>query len=193
MPLFPVDNGDRKPIGGDTVSAIGLGTWAIRNPRRAFEALVEAIETGLVDNIDTAEMYGEGTAEELVGEVLRKVGRERVFVTTKVLPWRLRSFEELEKAIRASLRRLGVETVDLILIHWPLEGMPVSEQVRRLEKIAIGKGYARYIGVSNFDDRELEEALHATASAEIVVDQVHYSVLHRRWVEEKLLPPSAPE
>ncbi|HID41374.1 MAG TPA: aldo/keto reductase [Pyrodictium sp.] len=188
MPLLPVDLSDRKPVGGDTVSAIGLGTWAIRNPRQALEVLVEAVETGLIDNIDTAEMYGDGAAEELVGELLRRVGRDRVFVTTKVLPWRLRSPEELERALRASLRRLGVSTVDLVLIHWPLDDMPVAEQVRRLERVAIGGGYARYIGVSNFDHRQLEEALEATASAEIVVDQVHYSVLHRRQVEEKLLP-----
>ena len=188
MPLFPVDPSDRKPIGGDRVSAIGLGTWAIRNPRRALRVLVEAVETGLVDNIDTAEMYGEGAAEKLVGELLRRVGRDRVFVTTKVLPWRLRSPEVLERALRASLQRLGVSTVDLVLIHWPLDSLPVAEQVRRLERVAIGRGYARYIGVSNFDHRQLGEALEATASAEIVADQVHYSVLRRGEVEEKLLP-----
>ena len=127
MPLLPVDLSDRKPVGGDTVSAIGLGTWAIRNPRQALEVLVEAVETGLVDNVDTAEMYGDGAAEELVGKLLRRVGRDRVFVTTKVLPWRLRSPEELERALRASLRRLGVSTVDLVLIHWPLDDMPVAE------------------------------------------------------------------
>ena len=188
MPLFPVDPSDRKPIGGDRVSAIGLGTWAIRNPRRALRVLVEAVETGLVDNVDTAEMYGEGAAEKLVGELLRRVGRDRVFVTTKVLPWRLRSPEVLERALRASLQRLGVSTVDLVLIHWPLDSLPVAEQVRRLERVAIGRGYARYIGVSNFDHRQLGEALEATASAEIVADQVHYSVLRRGEVEEKLLP-----
>ncbi len=192
MPMFPVDASDWKLIGRDKVSAIGLGTWAIRSYRAAEEVLVEAIETGLVNLIDTAEMYGDGLAEEMVGRVLRRVGRDRVFVTTKMLPYRLRSLEEIDQAARASLRRLGVSQVDLFLIHWPAHGIPIAEQVRRFEKVVIGKGYARYIGVSNFDKEELLEAIHATASAEIVVDQVHYSVLHR-WPEASSLLKTAIE
>lgn len=187
MPLFPVDTSDWKMIGRDRVSAIGLGTWAIRSPRAAEEVLVAAIETGLVNLIDTAEMYGDGAAEELVGRVVRRVGRDRVFITTKMLPYRLRSLEEIDRAARASLRRLGVREVDLFLIHWPATGLPVAEQVRRFEKVVAGRGYARYIGVSNFDRRELEEALSATARAEIAADQVHYSVLHREPETSSLL------
>ncbi|BEP17917.1 aldo/keto reductase [Pyrofollis japonicus] len=186
MPRFPVDTSDWKVIGSDRVSAIGLGTWAIRSPQRAIETLVEAIESGLVNLIDTAEMYGEGAAERIVGEVVRRVGRDRVFITTKMLPSRLSSEERIEAAARASLERLGVREVDLFLIHWPAPGMPIAEQVRRFEKIVYGKGYARYIGVSNFDARELLEAVHATSMTEIVVDQVHYSVLHRAEAEEIL-------
>lgn len=187
MPRFPIDTSDWKLIGRDRVSAIGLGTWAIRSPRAAEEVLVAAIETGMVNLIDTAEMYGDGAAEELVGRVLRRVGRDRVFVTTKMLPYRLRSLDEIDRAARASLRRLGVDTVDLFLIHWPEYGMPVAEQVRRFEKVVLGRGYARYIGVSNFSKEELLEAIHATASAEIVVDQVHYSVLHKEPETSSLL------
>ena len=187
VPRWPVDTSDWKIIGRDKVSAIGLGTWAIRDYGRAEEVLVEAIETGRVNLIDTAEMYGSGAAEELVGRVIRRVGRDRVFVTTKMLPDRLRSEEEIEKAARASLRRLGVGQVDLFLIHWPAWGIPIAEQVRRFERIVYAKGYARYIGVSNFDKRELLEAIHATAHAEIAVDQVHYSVLHREPETSSLL------
>ena len=187
MPRFPLDPSDWKPIGGDRVSAIGLGTWAIRDPGRAEEVLVEAIETGRVNLIDTAEMYGNGSAEELVGRVVRRVGRDRVFITTKMLPDRLGSEEEIEKAARASLRRLGVKQVDLFLIHWPAWGLPVEEQVRRFERIVYGKGYARYIGVSNFGKEELLRAITATASAEIAVDQVHYSVLHKTPETSSLL------
>ncbi len=187
MPRWPIDASDWKPIGGDRVSAIGLGTWAIRDPARAEEVLVEAIESGRVNLIDTAEMYGGGAAEELVGRVLRRVGRDKVFVTTKMLPDRLRSEEDIDRAARASLRRLGVREVDLFLIHWPAAGIPVEEQVRRFERIIIGRGYARYIGVSNFDKWQLFKAIHATASAEIVVDQVHYSLLHREPETSSLL------
>ncbi len=177
MPLYPIDASDRKPIGRETVSAIGLGTWAIRDYNGALEAYVYAIERG-VDNIDTAEMYDAGRAEEFVGRVVERVGRERLFITTKMMPSRLVSVDEVEKAARASLRRLGVDSVDLFLIHWPNERLSIAEQVRNFETVYL-KGYARYIGVSNFDKRELEEAIHATRKAEIVVDQVHYSVVDR--------------
>ncbi|MET1128356.1 MAG: aldo/keto reductase [Thermoproteota archaeon] len=188
MPRFPIDSQDWKLIGRDKVSAIGIGTWAIRSYRKAEEVLVEAIESGLVNLIDTAEMYGDGMAEELVGRVARRVGRDRVFITTKMLPHRLASDEEVERAARASLRRLGVKEVDLFLIHWPEYGIPIAEQVRRFERVVYGRGYARYIGVSNFSATQLEEAVSATASAEIVVNQVRYSVTHRREVESSILP-----
>lgn len=179
MPLFPIDSNDRKEIGrtGERVSAIGLGTWSIRDPYRAFEALVYAVELG-IDNIDTAEMYGDGAAEELVGRVIRAVGREKLFITTKLLPHRFRDEDLAEKAMKASLRRLGIKTVDLVLIHWPDTISSIEKQIRVLESLA-EKGYTRYIGVSNFDTRLLEEALSYTKKHEIVVDQVHYSVAHR--------------
>jgi len=187
MPLFPVDFDDRKEIGktGEKVSAIGLGTWAIRDYSRAEEVLVYAVEHGL-DLIDTAEMYGYGRAEELVGRVIRRVGKDKVFVTTKMLPEHLTSRDTVLKAARASLRRLGVDSVDLFLIHWPNYSMSISEQVRNFEAVYL-EGLARYIGVSNFDRNELEEAIHAARKAEIVVDQVHYSILNRN-VEVRLLP-----
>ncbi|WP_048192630.1 aldo/keto reductase [Pyrolobus fumarii] len=193
MPRFPIDPSDRKPVGrsGETTSAIGIGTWAIRDYRRAEETLVEAVENG-IDLIDTAEMYGWGLAEELVGRVVRRVGRGRVFITTKLLPERFRDEHTAEKALKASLARLGVRSVDLVLIHWPDPHTSIERQVRVLESLW-AKGLARYIGVSNFNEKELLEALSATKRAEIVVDQVHYSVLHREPVESKLLPMAVKE
>ena len=187
MPRFPIDPNDRKEIGktSEKVSAIGLGTWAIRDYSRAVETFVYAIEHG-IDNIDTAEMYGSGRAEEFVGDVVRRVGKERVFITTKLLPERFSSRDEVLRAARASLRRLGVSQVDLVLIHWPNYAVPIEEQVRNLEELYI-QGLARYIGVSNFGADELRRAMTATRRAGIVVDQVHYSVLHK-GVEKDLLP-----
>ncbi len=187
MPMFPIDYNDRKPIGrtGETVSAIGIGTWAIRNYRAAYEALVYAVELG-VDLIDTAEMYGEGKAEELVGRVVEAVGRDRVFITTKMLPSRLTDKDAVLRAARASLRRLRVSYVDLYLIHWPSSAIPISRQVRVFEAVYLA-GYARYIGVSNFDVVELDEARAATRKAEIVADQVYYNV-YMREPEKHLIP-----
>jgi diketogulonate reductase-like aldo/keto reductase len=189
LPKFPICYEDRKEIGatGEKVSAIGLGTWNIRSEERMFETLVYAVERG-IDNFDTAEMYGDGSAEELVGRVVRHVGRDRVFITTKLLPHRFRSPELAEKAMKASLARLGLKTVDLVLIHWPDSIVSLEVQVRSLEHLA-EKGYTRYIGVSNFDAYQLEEALRYTRKHEIVVDQVRYSVSYR-YPENRLLPLS---
>ena len=183
---FPIDTNDRKPIGrsGETVSAIGLGTWAIRDYRMAEEVLAAAPSYG-IDNIDTAEMYGSGAAEELVGRVIRRVGREAYFITTKMLPHHLRSRDEVLKAARASLRRLGLPYVDLFLIHWPEPTLPISTQVRNFEAV-YEEGLARYIGVSNFSVREMRIAMESLKSAEIVANQVHYSILAKD-VEHDLL------
>ena len=186
MPRFPIDSSDRKPIGrrGETVSAIGIGTWAIRDYTRAEDVLVEAVELGL-DLIDTAEMYGWGRAEELVGRVARRVGRDNVFITTKLLPEHFTDRSEALRAMRESLRRLGLREVDLILIHWPNRSVSIRDQVRALEALA-EEGLARYIGVSNFDRKELEEAIYSTHRYDIVADQVKYSI-YDRWVEQDLL------
>ncbi len=184
---FPIDYSDRKPLGntGVKVSAIGIGTWAIRDPVRAVDALAYAVSLGL-DMIDTAEMYANGDAEKIVGEVVRQVGRDSVFITTKLLPERFINREYAVKAIRASLQRLGVKRVDLLLIHWPHPMVPIRKQVEILESLVID-GYAEYIGVSNFDKDELALALESTKKYEIVVDQVKYSVLDKS-IEKNLLP-----
>ncbi|GBF08490.1 putative oxidoreductase, aldo/keto reductase family [Aeropyrum pernix] len=186
MPLFPIDYNDFKPIGKtkERLSAVGLGTWAIRDYSSALEAYVYAIERG-INHIDTAEMYGAGEAERFVGSVLRSVGRDRVYVVTKLYPFRFRDPDEAVKAARASAERMGVSYVDIILIHWPDPQTPIKDQVKSLEAIAEA-GLARYIGVSNFSKEQLEEALTATKKHEIVVNQVKYSVLDRR--AEELIP-----
>ncbi len=185
--MLTVDPSDRKPIGrtGELVSAIGLGTWAIRDYRGALQAYVEAVNLGL-DNIDTAEMYDNGGAERFVGELVRIVGRTSIFITTKLLPQRFRSRESAIKAAKLSLERLGVREADLILIHWPDDLASIEEQARNLEVLA-DEGLTRYIGVSNFTLEELERARSSLKKHDIVVNQVKYSVLDRS-VERDMLP-----
>ncbi len=182
-----IDYSDRKEIGrtGEYVSAIGLGTWSIRDYNRAFKVFVYGLEHG-IDNIDTAEMYDSGRAEEFVGRVVREVGRENVFITTKMLPHHLGSVDEVVKAAKASLRRLGVDAVDLFLIHWPNPSLPIGVQVRNFEEVYL-RGYARYIGISNFDLIDLERARAYLRKAEIVVSQLHYSVVEKS-IERDMLP-----
>ncbi|MEL9997875.1 MAG: aldo/keto reductase [Sulfolobales archaeon] len=177
---------DRKPLGrsGESIPAIGIGTWDIRNYRDAENALRRALSIGLT-LIDTAEMYGYGKAEELVGRVVKDFKGE-VFITTKLLPERFVDKGEAIKAAKASLRRLGLNTVDLILIHWPNKRVSIEKQVKVLEAIA-DEGLCRYIGVSNFTLTELKEAIEATSKYDIVVNQVKYSV-YDRSIEKDLLP-----
>ncbi len=182
-----IDYSDHKEIGktGEKLSAIGLGTWAIHDYGSAYPVFIYGLENG-IDNIDTAEMYDNGYAEEFVGKIIKDYGRENVFITTKMLPSHLYSREKVLRAGKRSLKRLGVKYVDLFLIHWPNPSISIEKQVRNFE-ILVDKGITRYIGVSNFDKKNLEKALYATSYAEIVVDQVHYSVLYRE-VEKELLP-----
>lgn len=186
LPLFPIDYLDRKPIGrsGEFVTAIGMGTWGIRDEDSALRALIYAVEHGL-SLVDTAEMYGQGKAEELVGRVIREVGRDSVFVVTKLYPHRFRDPSRAISATELSLRRLGVSYVDLVLIHWPDDLAPVRVQVRSLEAIA-EKGLTRYIGLSNFSEELMVEAVESAAKYEIAANQVEYSVLER-YVEKRLL------
>ena len=185
--IFEIDYNDRKEIGktGEYVSAIGLGTWSIKDYNGAFKTYSYALEHG-IDNIDTAEMYDNGRAEEFVGKLIKYIGRENIFITTKMLPHHFISEDEVLKAAKASLKRLNVNYVDLFLIHWPNPSLPIETQIRNFEIVYL-KGLSRYIGVSNFDLIDLGKALSYTKKADIVVNQVHYSVLERS-IERELLP-----
>lgn len=182
-----IDYSDSKEIGraGEKVSAIGLGTWAIRDYSKAYDVFIYGLTHG-IDNIDTAEMYDDGKAEMFVAKVIKNVGRENVFITTKIMPDKLIDSDRVLKAAEASLKRLEVSNVDLMLIHWPNYSMSIEDQVRNFEIVYL-KGLARYIGVSNFDREMLEKAMQSTRRAELVVDQVQYSVLNKS-VEKELLP-----
>ena len=144
---------------------LGLGVWQVPNGRECVDAVRWALELGY-RHIDTAQAYGN---EESVGQGLRESGvpRDQVFITTKFNPGRRDPVAEIER----SLERLGVERVDLYIVHWPGGGptwaWPGMERAQEL-------GYARSIGVSNFDVAELQQVL-ATASVAPVVNQVQFS------------------
>jgi len=178
---------DKKEIGntGEYVSTLGLGTFGIKDYDMAMEAFTYAFENG-IDNYDTAEMYGNGEAEEFLGRFIKEVGRENIFITTKIMPHNMVSRERAERSARNSLKRLGISTVDLILLHWSEPHLSLEKQIKNLEYLA-DKGYTRYIGVSNLNVNEIELAMNTLSKYEVVVNQVRYSVYDRR-IEKSLLP-----
>lgn len=165
-------------------SLIGQGTWMIeRDPEeRVVEALRLGISVGLT-LIDTAEMYGSGRAEEITGKAIRGL-REQVFLVSKVLPSNA-SYDGTRRACERSLRRLGVEQLDLYLLHWP-GSHPIHETMRGLESL-VRDGMTRSIGVSNFDVDDLEPALAALRNEPLACNQVLYH-LGDRGIERRVVP-----
>ena len=158
--------GDRLDLAdGNVIPMLGLGVWQVENGREGVDAVRFALEAGY-RHIDTAQAYGN---EESVGIGLRESGvpREEVFVTTKFFPRR----DDPARQLEASLRALGLDYVDLYIVHWPAGGplaaWPGMERSREL-------GHARSIGVSNFDADELE-ALLRSADQPPVVNQVQFN------------------
>jgi diketogulonate reductase-like aldo/keto reductase len=155
---------------GATIPILGLGLWQVRNGRACEDAVRWALEFGY-RHIDTAQAYGN---EESVGRALRDSGvpREEVFITTKFYPARRDPAAEAQR----SLRRLGVDRLDLYIVHWPQGGptwaWPGMEEARQ-------RGYAASIGVSNFSAEELEQVM-AIASTPPVLDQVQFSPFEYR-------------
>jgi 2,5-diketo-D-gluconate reductase B len=153
-------------VGDERIPALGLGTWEVEG-EACVEAVADALDRGY-RHIDTAEAYGN---EEEVGRGIRRSGvdRDEIFVTTKVW-WRDLSHEDCLRAAGESLRRLGLERLDLLLIHWPDPDVPVERPLEAMQTLR-EEGKLRHLGVSNFTPSLLEEALE---HAPVVCNQVEY-------------------
>ncbi len=173
---------------GLDVPVIGMGTWMIEgrsrdSEKRAIEALRLGLDLGM-NHIDTAEMYGNGRAEELIAAALDDQ-RKQVFLVSKVLPSNA-SYQGTLKACERSLKRLKTDFIDLYLLHWPSSQHPIEETMRAMEKL-VDEGMIRFIGVSNFDVEQLREAQHALKKYRIACNQVLYHLAYR-GIELDLLP-----
>jgi diketogulonate reductase-like aldo/keto reductase len=169
------------------VPIVGQGTWnvPVRGAKadEAKRALRRGVELGMV-HIDTAEMYGDGASERLIGEAIRGLPREQLFLVSKVLPSNA-SFAGTQQACDASLARLGTDYLDCYLLHWR-GGIPLRETMRGLEAL-VRAGKIRSLGVSNFDPDDLDEARRALEREPIACNQVLYH-LTERTIEEHELP-----
>jgi diketogulonate reductase-like aldo/keto reductase len=169
-------------LAGRSVPVIGQGTWRMgEDPsQRAQEvrALQQGLEHGL-SLIDTAEMYGEGAAEEVVGQAIRGQ-RDKVFLVSKVYPHNA-SRQGVREACERSLKRLGTEHIDLYLLHWP-GSEPLEQTVAGFETLVAEGKIARW-GVSNFDVADLDDL----ADTRCATNQVLYNP-QARGIEFDLLP-----
>lgn len=161
---------------GVKLPEIGLGTWQYSG---GSAPILKALSLGAC-LLDTAEMYG---TEETVGEAV-KGERERAFIATKVSGNHLR-YDEVIRAAGESLKRLDTDRIDLYQIHWPDPAVPIKETMRAMETL-VDEGKVRFIGVSNFYVRNLEEAQAAMTRYKIVSNQVKYSLLQRGIEEDTL-------
>jgi diketogulonate reductase-like aldo/keto reductase len=183
---------ESKRLGGNAteVPVLGMGTWRFvgNSPdhnldRNAVESLRLGIQLGL-NLIDTAEMYGDGHAEEVVGEAIAGM-RDRVFLASKILP-RHFAYQDVLKAARASLARLGTDYIDLYQLHWPSTTIPLQETLSAMEHL-VDEGLVRFIGVSNFSVDLMHRAQTSLRKYPLVANQVRYNAVDRR-IEADVLP-----
>ena len=175
-----------KTISGDAIARIGQGTWFMGEKPALAKDEIEALRAGAehgMNLIDTAEMYGDGASEELVGEAIRPLEREKLFLVSKVYPHNAGG-ARLVRSCENSLKRLGVDCLDLYLLHWR-GSIPFKDTIDGMRKLQ-REGKIRYWGVSNLDKYDMQELVQA-GGAECAVNQVLYH-LGSRGVEYDLLP-----
>lgn len=182
-----------ETLRGIQIPKIGFGTWRIggeATPDLTLElpsrsALRSAIDLGYT-HFDTAEYYAGGFAEKLLGETIRDSGIDRstLFITTKVTPFHLH-YNDVLKSCEDSLSRLGMDYIDLYLIHWPNPRIPLSDTFGALNRL-VKEGKVKYVGVSNFKLSSLQEAV-ALSETPLLTNQVPYNLPERTCVKNGVL------
>ena len=165
------------------IPTIGMGTWEMGggiepnydNDVKDISAIRKAIELGIT-HIDTAEKYGDGHSEELVGEAIKDFDRSKLFITTKVAKNNC-AYNDVLAAINRSLLRLGTSYVDLYLIHAPSLEIPFSETMKAMDFL-VEEGKIKLVGVSNFSVKQIQEA-QKYSKYKIVANQIEYNLITR--------------
>lgn len=181
---------------GFSLPEIGLGTGGsqskVSNEQEWKQAIHDALTIGY-RHIDCAPMYSNGRAEELVGEAIKDVDRSELILSTKVSPAEL-AYDDLLESVQSSLRRLGVEYIDLLYIHAPNPDIPLSETMRAMDTL-VDRGVVKYLGVSNFN-LELLMGAESLTKNKIVANQIEYNLVTREQshsegcdhMESKIIP-----
>lgn len=177
---------DVRTRAGAVMPNLGLGTWRMGENAAVRSDEVAALRLGLdlgMTLVDTAEMYGDGGAEEVVAQAIHG-RRDSIFIVSKVLPHNA-SHRGTLAACERSLKRLDTDRIDLYLLHWPGEH-PLAETLRAFADLR-RDGKILHYGLSNFDFDEMEAAESVPGGPGVAVDQVLYNV-QRRGIERRLLP-----
>ena len=182
----------KKLKSGLELPVYGLGLWQMGGRQEADasndEAEIQAIRTAIdagITHIDTAESYGNGHAEELLGRALTGYNRSKLFIATKVSAWN-QSRDSLRRSFEASLKRMRTDYVDLYLLHrYPEKGIPIAETMKALDEL-VDQGLVKNIGVCNMSVNRFQEAQKHTKN-KLVCNQVHYNVQYREMEEKGVL------
>ncbi len=179
---------------GVKVSRIGLGawqfshTWGVTDYNTAKQIIDKALSLG-INLIDTAMVYGRGLSEEFIGRALRelKVSRDDVFIATKI-PGDFLGYDDVFKAVDRSLKRLQVDYIDLMQVHWPpcWHNHPTCEYMKALERL-VNLGKINYIGLSDFPVELVDAARSCLSRVDVEVLQVRYNIVERQ-AEKELIP-----
>lgn len=172
---------------GQQVKRLGMGTWKMGDDSRIEKQEIAALRYGIeqgVQLIDTAEMYGEGRSESLLGKAITPFAREDLYLVSKVLPYNADS-QSMRASLQASLKRLKTDYLDMYLLHWP-GSVPIEETIEAFQVLK-DEGLIRAWGVSNYDTQPLSELLAVTGGEDCATNQVLYH-LGSRGIEFSLKP-----
>lgn len=172
---------------GTRIPVVGQGTWQMGDQESKRTLEIDSLRTGIelgMTLIDTAEMYGDGNSERLVGKAIAPYKREDLFLVSKVYPWNAGE-DKMESSCRQTLKRLNTDFLDLYLLHWP-GSVPLAETIESFEKLK-AKGLIRRWGVSNFDLPHLKRLLDIKGGQNAATVQNLYH-LGSRGVEFDLMP-----
>ncbi len=178
---------------GEYIPILGQGLWGIRRSKglskgkKFYEEIKSTLRKGIelgMTHLDTAEFYGLGKAEEVLGELIKEYPRDDLFITTKLFPIHF-SKNSMKQACDKSLNRLKLDHVDLYLIHWPSKFISIKKEMKVLEDL-VKNGKTRYIGVSNFSVKQFKYAQEALKKEELVDNQLHINITYQKHIQESL-------
>ena len=173
----------------EKIPILGQGTWGIKGKKSKEyydqwkKSLRRGIELGLT-HIDTAEAYGGGVSEKIVGEVVKEYNRDELFITSKLFPMHVSS-RTMRKAAEDSLARLDLKQFDLYLVHWPNPVVPIQKQMKIMEEV-YNKELTRYIGVSNFSVDKFKKAQESLKNVELVTNQLVANITKQKHIHKSL-------